>query len=347
MLERLINSHWTSNVVVLLLVLGGIWVGRRIRGNEIWRGAMVDAFKRSPIAWGVLGLYVLIGLADSIAWVGGAEASAGGDQVARYEARSIVDRAFAKAPEKSYSAPLAQREFARDRPLREPGSHLLGTDKLGRDVLYVTLKGVRVALLVGGLTSLISIPLALLFGVLAGYFGKWIDEGVFFVMSTLASMPSVLLLVAMITALPRSTLSVCIALGITSWVGFCRLARGETFKLRELDYVAAARALGASDTTIIMRHILPNLLHLVLIRFVLLFSGLVVSEAVLSWLNIGVSGSWGEMVAQAKNELSREPLVWWNITGATFGIVGLLVAVNMVGDTIRDALDPRTRGERN
>ena len=114
----------------------------------------------------------------------------------------------------------------------------------------------------------------LLFGVLAGYFGRRIDDGVFFVMSTLSSMPSVLLLVAMITALPKSTASVCVALGVTSWVAFCRLARGETFKLRELDYVAAARALGASHTRIIWRHILPNLMHLVLIRFVLLFSGL-------------------------------------------------------------------------
>jgi peptide/nickel transport system permease protein len=345
MLERMVSSHWTSNVVVLLLLLSGLWVARAVRKNEIWREAMSDAVRRSPVAWVVLSLYMMVGLADSVSWVGGAS-HAGGDQVARYEARSLLDRAFAKPPEKSYSAPLAQREFTRDRPLQQPGGHLLGTDKLGRDVLFVTLKGARVALLVGGFTSLISIPLALLFGVLAGYFGKWIDEGVFFVMSTLASMPSVLLLVAMITALPKGTASVCIALGVTSWVGFCRLARGETFKLRELDYVAAARALGASDARIIWRHILPNLMHLVLIRFVLLFSGLVVSEAVLAWLNIGVDGSWGEMVAQAKNELSRDPLVWWNVAGATLGIVGLLVAVNMVGDTIRDALDPRTRGER-
>lgn len=346
MLQRLLTSHWTSNVIVVLIVVGAVWLVRLIRGNEIWRDAFKDALRRSPIAWAALALYVLIGLADSVAWQGGGSGESS-DQVARYEARSVIDRAFGRPPEKSYSAPLANREFTRDRPLNQPGSHLLGTDKLGRDVLLVTLKGVRVALLVGGFTSLISIPLALLFGVLAGYFGKWIDDGVFFVMSTLASMPSVLLLVAMITALPKGTASVCVALGITSWVGFCRLARGEAFKLRELDYVAAARALGASHTRIIWRHILPNLMHLVLIRFVLLFSGLVVSEAVLSWLNIGVNGSWGEMVAQAKNEMSRDPVIWWNVTGATLGIVGLLIAVNMVGDTIRDALDPRTRGERN
>jgi peptide/nickel transport system permease protein len=346
MLQRLVSSHWTSNVVVVLMIAGAIWAVRAMRQNEIWREAMRDALRRSPIAWAVLALYVLIGLADSIAWQGGA-VTGSGDQVARYEARSLLDRVAGRSPEKSYSAPLAAQEFTRKAPLTQPGSHLLGTDKLGRDVLYVTLKGARVALLVGGFTSLISIPLALLFGVLAGYFGKWIDDGVFFVMSTLASMPSVLLLVAMITALPKGTASVCIALGVTSWVGFCRLARGEAFKLRELDYVGAARALGVSHLRIIWRHIIPNLMHLVVIRFVLLFSGLVVSEAVLAWLNIGVNGSWGEMVSQAKNELSRDPLIWWNVAGATVGIVGLLVAVNMVGDTVRDALDPRTRGERN
>jgi peptide/nickel transport system permease protein len=346
MLQRLATSHWTSNVVVLLIVLGAAWAALAVRRNDIWREALGDALRRSPLAWGVLALYVLIGLADSVAWEGGTT-SASGDQVARFEARSVLDRVLGRPPEKSYSAPLATQEFTRKSPLTQPGSHLLGTDKLGRDVLFVTLKGARVALLVGGFTSLISIPLALLFGVLAGYFGKWIDDGVFFVMSTLASMPSVLLLVAMITALPKGTASVCIALGVTSWVGFCRLARGEAFKLRELDYVGAARALGVSHLRIIWCHIIPNLMHLVLIRFVLLFSGLVVSEAVLSWLNIGVNGSWGEMVAQAKNELSRDPVIWWNVAGATVGIVGLLVAVNMVGDTIRDALDPRTRGERN
>lgn len=346
MLQRFVSSHWTSNIIVLFIVAALVWIALGVRRNEIWRDSLRDALRRSPVAWAVLTVYVLIGLADSVAWVGGVSVTSS-DQVSRYEAQSVVDRVFGRPPEKSYSAPLAAREFTRDSPLGQPGTHLLGTDKLGRDVLFVTLKGARVALLVGGFTSLISIPLALLFGVLAGYFGKWMDDGVFFVMSTLASMPSVLLLVAMITALPRSTASVCIALGVTSWVGFCRLARGEAFKLRELDYVAAARALGVSHLRIIWRHIIPNLMHLVLIRFVLLFSGLVVSEAVLSWLNIGVNGSWGEMVAQAKNELSREPVIWWNVTGATLGIVGLLVAVNMVGDTIRDALDPRTRGERN
>jgi peptide/nickel transport system permease protein len=145
--------------------------------------------------------------------------------------------------------------------------------------------------------------------------------------------------------LPKGTLSVCIALGVTSWVSFCRLSRGETMKLRELDYVQAARALGVSDFKITFRHIVPNLMHLVVIRFVLLFSGLVLSEAILAWLGIGVDGSWGQMVAQAKDELSRDPLVWWNIAAAGLSMFGLLLSVNIIGDAVRDVLDPRTARE--
>ena len=134
----------------------------------------------------------------------------------------------------------------------------------------------------------------------AGYFGGRIDDAVFFVMSMLASMPRLLLLIALIMALGTGTVQVCVALGVTGWVDFCRIARGETLKLRELDYVAAARALGVSDVRIILRHILPNLTHLVVITFVLMFSGLVLSEAILSWLGIGLDGSWGQMIDQAR-----------------------------------------------
>ena len=136
--------------------------------------------------------------------------------------------------------------FYGGQPLKHPGAHLLGTDILGRDVVYRTLKGVRVALLIGGLTSLVVIPIALLFGVSAGYFGRRIDDAVFFVMTVLASVPSLLLLIALIMVLGKGTVQVCVALGVTGWVHFCRIARGETLKLREADFVAAARALGVS-----------------------------------------------------------------------------------------------------
>ena len=161
-------------------------------------------------------------------------------------------------------------------------------------------------------------------------------------MSVLYSIPSLLLLIALIMALGRGPVQVCIAMGVTSWVGFCRVVRGETFKLRELDYVQAARALGVSEFRIIWRHILPNLMHLVVITFVLLFSGLVLSEAVLSWLGIGIDGSWGQMIDQARDELSRDPPITWNLLAASTALFLLILAVNRVGDAVRDVLDPHT-----
>ncbi len=343
-MAELLASHIASNVVVALLVLGAVLLWRAVSHNRIWSDALRSVYRRRPIAVWVCALYLLIGLSDSLAWVGGKQV--GTDTVAGHEAKTLLDRAFGDTKEKSYSAPFASVEFYAKSALKHPGSHVLGTDILGRDVLFVTLKGVRIALLIGGLTSLIAIPLALLMGVLAGYFGKRIDDAVFFVVSVLQSMPSILLLIALITALPKSTLSVCVALAVTSWVGFCRLSRGETMKLRELDYVHAARALGVSEWRIIWRHILPNLTHLIVISFALTFSGLVLSEAVLAWLNIGVEGSWGQMIAQAKSELSRDPVVWWNLAAAGTALFVLLLVINLVGDAIRDVLDPRTARER-
>jgi peptide/nickel transport system permease protein len=267
--------------------------------------------------------------------------------VAAYQPRSVIDRIFQPETfkEASYSAPFAATSFYGNQPLRHPGAHLLGTDILGRDVVYRALKGVRVALLIGVFTSLIVIPLALLFGVTAGYFGRRIDDGVFFVMTVLASVPSLLLLIALIMVLGKGTLQVCVALGVTGWVNFCRIARGETLKLREADYVAAARALGVSDFRIIVRHILPNLAHLVIITFALTFTALVLTETILSYLGIGIDGSWGQMIDQARNELSRTPIIWWNLAAATVMLFTLVLAVNTIADAMRDIADPRTRKE--
>ena len=332
-----------SKIVTSLLVVSGIGAVLLVRRSRMWSEAARSLWRRRPIAIGVVSFYIAIGILDSIFWVGGADT--GEDVVSAHEARSVIDRVFAASRERSYSAPLADVEFYGGTPLENPGTHLMGTDLIGRDVVYLAMKGVRVALLIGGLTSLIAIPLSLLFGISAGYFGGRVDDVVFFIMSTLASMPTLLLLIALIMAMGRSTVSICIALAVTSWVGFCRLVRGETLKLREQDYVQAARALGVSEFQIILRHILPNLAHLVVITFVLTFSGLVLSEAVLAWLGVGVDGSWGQMIDQARSELSRDPVVWWNISAAGLALFGLLLAVNMVGDAIRDILDPRTLRE--
>lgn len=336
-------AHHLSNLVVAVLLAGGVYVGYWLSNQRLWREALRQLWRRRAWSLIVLALYALVALSDSVAWVGGVSKS--GDAVAAHDARTLLDRAFDGTTEKSYSAPMASHEFYGGAALARPRTHLLGTDIIGRDVLYLTLKGCRVALLIGGFTSLIAIPLALLFGVSAGYFGKWVDDVVFFIISTLASIPGILFLIALIMALGKGTLSVCVALGVTSWVGFCRIARGETFKLRELDYVHAARMLGVSNVRIILRHILPNLMHLVIITFVLTFSGLVLTEAVLAWLGIGAEGSWGQMIAQAKDELSRDPVILWNLAGAGLAQFGLILAVNFVGDAARDVLDPRTLKE--
>ena len=335
-----LESHVVSNGLTLLLLASVFGLARWVAGRRLWREAMISLWRRRKGAVLVVAIYVAIGLLDSVAWKGGVPDDV--VDVLPNAPLTVVDRIFLDTREASYSAPFAEVEFYGGSALRHPGSHPLGTDILGRDVLYLALKGARVALLIGGLTSLIAIPLALLFGVGAGYFGGRFDDFVFLLISTLASMPGLLLLIALIMVMGRGTLSVCVALGITSWVGFCRLSRAETLKLRALDFVVAARALGVSEWRIVLRHILPNLAHLIVITFVLMFSGLVLSEAVLSWLGIGVDGSWGQMIDGARDELSRDPIIWWNIGAAGTALFGLILAVNTLGDAVRDVLDPRT-----
>jgi len=245
--------------------------------------------------------------------------------------------------------------------------HILGTDKVGEDVFYQGLKSIRTGLVIGTLTTLIMLPAAILLGIMAGYFRGLADDIIQYVYTTLNSIPSVLLIAAAILMLQiymtnheadfaslveRSDLRLlflCIILGVTSWTGLCRLLRGESLKLREVDYVQAAVSLGVSHSTLIGRHILPNVLHIVLISVVLDFSGLVLAEAVLSYINIGVDptmNSWGNMINSARLELAREPMVWWSLATAFLFMFTLVLFANLLADVVRDAFDPRLRGSR-
>jgi peptide/nickel transport system permease protein len=341
-----VEPYVVSNLVVGALLLGGGLALRSLRRSALWSDAGAELVRRRPVALGTVLVFIVIALLDSLAWVGGADLEGADATLAHHRPRSVIDRLFpVDFDERSYSAPMASTEFYGDAPLAHPGRHWLGTDILGRDVLHLTLKGVRIALLIGGLTSLIVIPLALVLGISAGYFGGRIDDIVFFLISVLASIPSLLLLIALIMALGRGPVQVCIAMGVTSWVGFCRIVRGESLKLRELDYIQAARALGLSELRIVWRHVLPNLMHIVVITFVLLFSGLVLSEAILAWLGIGIDGSWGQMIDQARDELARDPIIAWNLLAASAALFGLILAVNRLGDAVRDILDPHTLRE--
>lgn len=242
------------------------------------------------------------------------------------------------------------------------GYHVLGTDKVGQDVLYLTLKSIRTGLLIGTLTTLIMLPVAVFLGILAGYAGGWIDDVIQYLYTTLNSIPGVLLIAAAVlmmqvvidthpdwfaTSAERADarlIALCAILGITSWTGLARLLRGETLKLRELEYVAAARALGVSGRRILTRHILPNVMHLVMIAIVMDFSGLVLAEAVLSYVGIGVDPhtiSFGTMINSARMELAREPMVWWSLAAAFVFMFALVLAANLFADAVRDAFDPR------
>lgn len=244
------------------------------------------------------------------------------------------------------------------------GYHVLGTDKVGQDVLYLALKSIRTGLLIGTLTTLIMLPAALLLGIVAGYLGGWADDAIQYLYTVLNSIPGVLLIAAAVlmmqvvidthaqwfaTAAERADarlLALCLILGVTSWTGLCRLLRGETLKLRELDYVLAARAFGVSAWRIMARHLLPNLMHIVLISVVMDFSGLVLAEAVLSYIGIGVDPgmiSFGTMINAARLELAREPMVWWSLVTAFGFMFALVLAANLFADVVQDAFDPRRR----
>jgi peptide/nickel transport system permease protein len=242
--------------------------------------------------------------------------------------------------------------------------HVLGTDKVGLDVLYLSLKSVRTALVIGTLTTLVMLPFSVLLGIMAGYLRGWVDDLIQYLYTTLNSIPGVLLIAAGVLVLqvyiethpdlfPTSAqradfrlLWLCIILGITSWTGLCRLLRGEALKLRELEYVQAAQAFGVSQWRIMLRHILPNVMHIVLISVVMDFSGLVLAEAVLSYVGVGVDPSmisFGTMINAARLEMGREPMVWWSLASAFVFMLALVLAANLFADAVRDAFDPRVR----
>jgi len=242
--------------------------------------------------------------------------------------------------------------------------HVLGTDKVGGDVLYQSLKSIRTGVLIGILTTLIMLPVAILLGVSAGLFGGWVDDAIQYLYTTLSSIPGVLLIAAGVlsmqvmmnnnptwfeSTLERSDLRLLfliLILGITSWTGLCRLLRAETLKISQMEFVTAAKAFGVSKLTIIRRHIIPNLMHIILISVVLDFSGLVLAEAVLSYVGVGVDPtmhSWGNMINQARLEMARDPMVWWSLFSAFVFMFILVLAANLLSDRVQTVLDPRNK----
>lgn len=245
--------------------------------------------------------------------------------------------------------------------------HVFGTDRTGNDVLVQALKSVRTAFVIGALSTLATLPIAITLGILAGYFRGWVDEVVQYLYTTLSSVPSVLLIAACVlmvqvaldkhpdwfeTGVERSDLKVfllCAILGVTGWATLCRLVRAETLKLRELDFVQAAVAFGVKPARIMARHVFPNVVHLVLITTVLSFSDLILYEAVLTYVGVGVdpsTSSFGGMINLARSEMSRDPVVWWSFVAAFGFMVVLVLAANLFADGVQQAFDPRARALR-
>lgn len=340
---QLLHKTWTGlwNVLapalpflILAAIVAMFLVARR---RPLWAEAF-RRLRRNPLAMvslAVIALYGSVALLDSIVL----------PHKPNEPEKTIIDALFERPKEYTYSAPGAKMTTGEPNPRPLNQWHLLGTDGTGDDVFYRTLKGARTAIIIGGLTQLMVIPLALLFGLTAGYFGKQVDDAVQYVYTTLASIPGIMLLISLRLVLGPGLIQMCIALAVTSWIGLCRLSRGETLKHRDREYVRAARALGLSHGRILVRHILPNLFPLVIITATLGFSDLVLAEAILSYLQLGVEGigSWGNMIDAARLELAREPVIWWNLVSASAALFILVLAFNLFGDALRDAIDPRLR----
>ena len=292
------------------------------KGRSLWSDAWQRLIRRKLVvaALVVVGIYVLI----AAGVYRGLIASKWNDQVGP-----------------RYQAPSAQ--------------HSLGTDIFGRSVWRKTLYGAQISITVALLASVISIGIGVPLGAIAGYFKGKTDEIIVWLFSTVQSVPGIILIMALAYVLRDKTLFgqplrgisvVYVAIGLTSWVGICRLIRGEVIKHRDRDYVTAARAYGCSRGRIILRHIIPNVFHLIIINFSLQSVSFIHTEVILSFLGLGVKDkpSWGVMISDARQELYQG--CWWQLVAATVAIGLLSLALNVVGDALRDAIDPKLREAR-
>ena len=330
----------------LVLILGTVGLVF-VYSHSFWGPRLRNSFRKpfQIIALLFAIFYLSIAFLDAFSW----KSTTGSSSLHASQPRSMFDRSFEwlvgepewEYKEETYSAPLADVELF-DQSVKVKHKHLFGTTKTGNDTLYMVLKGCRPAITIGILPLLFSVPLALLFGILSGFYGGLFDEFVVYIYTTLASIPGLLLLIALITALGQGFVQVAIGLGVASFIGLCRLSRAETFKLREMEYIQAAVCLGVPKYKILLRHIVPNLMHIIIITSILSFTALVLSESVLSYLGIGLAGSWGAMIDNARTEIAQDPVIWWNIIFASTALFVLVLAVNIVGDTLRDALDPKS-----
>lgn len=224
-------------------------------------------------------------------------------------------------------------------------TYLLGSDNLGRDVGARLIQGARIAFHVGIITSLIAIPLGVLLGCLGGYFGGKIDSLVVWLCATVSAMPGLLFILAIAMIVGKGLFGIYLGIGLTTWVSVCRNIRAEVMKHRSRAYVQAAQVLGYSHPRILFCHILPNVMHIVLIAFSIRFPGAVATEVLISFLGIGVQGepSWGIMINNARARLWQG--IWWELTFVSIAIFLLVLIFNRLADALRDVFDPALRNQ--
>ncbi|HZK78769.1 MAG TPA: ABC transporter permease, partial [Gemmatimonadaceae bacterium] len=226
---------------------------------------------------------------------------------------------------------------------RPSGSHWLGTDVQGRDIWARLVFGARVSLSVGLISQGIALSLGVTLGLIAGYYGKWVDELVMRLADVTLAFPTLLLLIAMVAAFQPSMGVVFATIGVVGWAGMARLVRGQVLVVRQLEYVQAIRALGAKDVRVMLQHVLPNVIAPVVIAATLGVAGAIMAEAALSFLGLGVPAptpSWGSMIADGRDldQLRRAP---WTSVFPGMAIGAAVLGFNLLGDALRDALDPR------
>jgi peptide/nickel transport system permease protein len=236
-------------------------------------------------------------------------------------------------------------------------NYIMGTEGFGRSVMQETLLGAHTSMTVAFMANVIAVPLGMLLGAIAGYYGGWVDDVIVWLFTTLASVPGIVRLIAIKFAFAGKVLfagtwfavnldgiaGLYLALGIMSWVGTCRLVRAETMKIRQLDYCLAARSIGTGRFTTLLRHVMPNVAHIGIINFSLGFQGAIGAEVTLSYLGLGVKDapSWGRMIDAGKMDLLLGR--WWELAAAVGATFIIILAWNIFGDRLRDALDPKLR----
>ena len=252
----------------------------------------------------------------------------------------------------NWIAPYNPAEQFRDALLAPPAwqeggsmAHLLGTDDVGRDVLSRLMYGARLSLLVGCLVVVLSLIMGVILGLIAGYFGGWIDDVITRLMEAVRAIPQIILAMALTAVFGSGIRNLAIILGISSMAGYVRMMRGQVLTIKQADYIMAGKLQRKKDFRLMFRHILPNSISPIIVMMTQQVGSTILAEAGLSFLGLGISAptaSWGSMVSEGRNFLMDNP-VYALVPGVCVAI--LVISLNMLGDGVRDALDPRLRGE--